>query len=200
MGNANERLEGARKVEVLVAQSYPTLCSPWTIAHRTSLPMGFSRQECWSGMGHHVFLQGIFPTQRSNSHLLYLLHWHTGSLPLVPHIRVCVCVCVCVLVSPLSHVQFLVTLWAVAHQAPLSIKFSQARILEWVTIPSPGDLPDPRKTKMGYFSPLFSVLGCFSSNGYHCCLGPTPTRSSPPCFLILWVNLAPEIWLHCPFL
>ena len=112
----------------------------------------------------------------------------------------CVCVCVCVCVSPLSHVQFLVTLWAVAHQATLSIKFSQARILEWVTIPSPGDLPDPRKTKMGYFSPLFSVLGCFSSNGYHCCLGPTPTRSSPPCFLILWVNLAPEIWLHCPFL
>ena len=31
----------------------------------------------------------------------------------------------------------------VAHQAPLSMGFSQARILEWVAIPSPGDLPDP---------------------------------------------------------
>ena len=56
-------------------------------------------------ISHHVFLQGIFPTQRSNSHLLYLLHWQTGSLPLVPHIHVCMCVCVCVCVcqSPQSY-------------------------------------------------------------------------------------------------
>ena len=32
----------------------------------------------------------------------------------------------------------LVTPWTVACQAPL-----EARILEWVAIPSPGDLPDP---------------------------------------------------------
>ena len=36
-------------------------------------------------MGCHALLQGIFPTQRSNLHLLRLLHWHVGSLPLVPH-------------------------------------------------------------------------------------------------------------------
>ena len=29
-------------------------------------------------------LQGIFPTQGSNSRLLCLLHWQAGSLPLVP--------------------------------------------------------------------------------------------------------------------
>ena len=29
-------------------------------------------------------LQGIFPTQGLNLHLLCLLHWQTGSLPLVP--------------------------------------------------------------------------------------------------------------------
>ena len=33
------------------------------------------------------------------------------------------------------------TSWAVAHQAPLSMQFLQARILEWVAFP--GDLPDP---------------------------------------------------------
>jgi len=35
-------------------------------------------------MGCHALLQGIFPTQGSNLHLLLLLHGHTGSLPLAP--------------------------------------------------------------------------------------------------------------------
>ena len=37
-----------------------------------------------TGMGFHAFLQGIFLTQGSNPHLLSLLHWLVGSLPLVP--------------------------------------------------------------------------------------------------------------------
>ena len=47
-------------------------------------------------------------------------------------------------VKLLSHVQLLVTLWTVAHQAPLSIGILQARILEWVAISFSRDLPDPR--------------------------------------------------------
>ena len=35
-----------------------------------------------TGVGCHTFLQGIFPTQESNPHLLSLLHWQAGSLPL----------------------------------------------------------------------------------------------------------------------
>ena len=35
-------------------------------------------------MGCHALLQGIFPTQGSNPHLLHLLHWQAGSLPTVP--------------------------------------------------------------------------------------------------------------------
>ena len=42
--------------------------------------MGFSRQKYWSSC--HALLQGIFSTCRLNSHLLYLLHWQAGSLPL----------------------------------------------------------------------------------------------------------------------
>ena len=34
----------------LVAQSCPTLDTPWTIACQVSLSMGFSRQEYWSGL------------------------------------------------------------------------------------------------------------------------------------------------------
>ena len=35
-----------------------------------------------SGMGCHFLLQGIFPAQELNLHLLCLLHWQTDSLPL----------------------------------------------------------------------------------------------------------------------
>ena len=52
----------------------------WTVAHQASLSMGFSRQ-LWSGLP--FLLQGTFPTQGSNLHLLCLLHWQAGSLPLV---------------------------------------------------------------------------------------------------------------------
>ena len=44
--------------------------------------MGFSRQECWSGWD--ALLQGFFPTQGLNPHLLCLLHWEAGPLPLAP--------------------------------------------------------------------------------------------------------------------
>ena len=47
------------KVKELFAQSCPTLCDPWTVAHQAPLSMGFSREECWSG----PLLQGTFPTQ-----------------------------------------------------------------------------------------------------------------------------------------
>ena len=43
----------------------------------------------------------------------------------------------------LSHVQLFAPLWTEAHQAPLSVGFSQTRILEWVAISSSRDLPDP---------------------------------------------------------
>ena len=33
-----------------VAQSCPTLCTPWTVAYQASPSMGFSRQEYWSGL------------------------------------------------------------------------------------------------------------------------------------------------------
>ena len=61
------------------AQLYATL---WSVAHQTPLSMGFSKQEYWSGL--HALLQGIFLTQGSNPHLLFLLHWQVGSLPLAP--------------------------------------------------------------------------------------------------------------------
>ena len=42
----------------------------------------------------------------------------------------------CAVLKSLSHIQLSVTPWTVAHQAPLSMGVLQARILEWVTMPS----------------------------------------------------------------
>ena len=54
----------------------------WTIAHEVLLSMGFSRQGYYSRLP--CPLQGIFPIQRLNPHLLSLLHWQSGSLLLTP--------------------------------------------------------------------------------------------------------------------
>ena len=42
----------------------------------------------------------------------------------------------------LSHVQLLMTLWTVAHQAPLSIGFSTKEYWSGLPGPPPGNLPD----------------------------------------------------------
>ena len=57
-----------------------TPCRPWTVALQAPLSMAFSRQD--TGVGSHVLLQGMFPTQGSNPSLLHLLHWQADSLPL----------------------------------------------------------------------------------------------------------------------
>ena len=46
--------------------------TPWTAALQAPLSMGFSRQECWSGLPFPP--PGIFPTQTSSQCLLHLLH------------------------------------------------------------------------------------------------------------------------------
>ena len=43
----------------------------------------------------------------------------------------------------LSCVQLIVTLWAVARQAPLSMGFSRQEYWSGLPCPPPGDLPDP---------------------------------------------------------
>ena len=42
-----------------------------------------------TGVGWHFLLQGIFPTQGLNLHLLCLLNWQAGSLPLPSFIYIC---------------------------------------------------------------------------------------------------------------
>ena len=64
-------------------QSCLTLCDPMDYSPPGSTVHGDSPGKN-TGVGCHGLLQGIFPTQGSNLHLLGLLHWQVGSLPLAP--------------------------------------------------------------------------------------------------------------------
>ena len=56
--------------------------TPWTVARQAPLFMRFSREKYWSRLP--CLLQGIFPNQGLNPHLLCLLQRLAGSLPLEP--------------------------------------------------------------------------------------------------------------------
>ena len=47
-----------------------------------------------------------------------------------------------VVFESLSHVQLFVTLWTIAHQAPLSMGFSRQEYWSGLPCPPPGDLPN----------------------------------------------------------
>ena len=55
------------------------LATLWTEACQAPRPVGFSRQEYWSGLPFPP--QGVFPTQGSNPCLLQLLYQQADSLP-----------------------------------------------------------------------------------------------------------------------
>ena len=58
------------------------------------------------------------------------------------------------MLSHFSHVQLFATPWTVAHQAPLSMEFSQARIL--LPFPPPGDLHGPGLEPMSPVAPALA--------------------------------------------
>ena len=56
--------------------------TPWTAATRLLLSWDFPGKN--TGVGCHFLLQGIFPSQGLNPHLLHPLYWQADSLPLAP--------------------------------------------------------------------------------------------------------------------
>ena len=74
-------------------------------------------------VGCHALFQGIFLIQGSSQHLLYLLHWQAGSLPLAPPGKPFLMVSSAESLSP---VQLFVTPWTAACQASLYITNSQS--------------------------------------------------------------------------
>ena len=59
----------------------PDSATPWTVpSPRLFCPWDFPGKN--TGLGCHFLHQGNFSTPGQNPHLLHLLHWHVGSLPL----------------------------------------------------------------------------------------------------------------------
>ena len=102
--------------------------------------MGFSRQESWSGLPYlppgNLPDPGIKPMSVVSPALAggFFTLAPPGKLYNAP------CVCMCVQ-SRFSPVQLFATLWAGAHQAPLSMGFSRQEYSGGLPSPPPGDLP-----------------------------------------------------------
>ena len=115
--------------------------TPWTVAHQTSLSMGFPRQEYWSGLPcpppGDLPDAGICPTQGSNPCLLGLLHWPASSLPLAPPGKPKPMLLLLLLLSHFSCVRLCATPETAAHQAPPSLGFSRQEHRSGLPLPSP---------------------------------------------------------------
>ena len=75
-----------------------------------------------------------------------------------------------------------VTPWTVAHHAPLSIEILQARILEWVAMPSSKGPSQPRDgTHVFYVSHIRQVLTTSAT-----CKAPTGQHSAQGLKALLW--------------
>ena len=70
------------------------------------------------------------------------------------------------MLSQFSHVWLFVTLWIVAHQAPLSIEFSRQEYWSGLSCPPPGDLSDPGTEPVSHVS---CTAGRFFTTSVTCC-------------------------------
>ena len=102
----------------------------WTVARLALLPWDSPGKN--TGVGCRALLQGIFLTQRSNPHLVCLLHWQAGSLPLL-----------LLLLSHFSRVRLCMTPERAAHQAPPSLGFSRQE--HWSGLPFPSPMHESEK-------------------------------------------------------
>ena len=112
-------------------QLYPILCDTMD-CKPSRIRCSWTSPSKSTGVGFCALLQGFFSTQGLNPHLLSLLHWQVGSLPLVTPGK-----SLCILKSESEVAQLCPTLWdPVDCSLPGSSvhRILQARILEWVAI------------------------------------------------------------------
>ena len=81
-------------------------------------------------------LTNDFPLDLPSSNILHFSHHHYGK----HHMDT---ITIFFFLKSLSHVRLFATLWTVAYQAPLSMRFSRQEYWSGLPFPSPGDLPDP---------------------------------------------------------
>ena len=107
------------------------------------------------GFHSHFKLENIQGEHKVIAILKYSIHCMPHVFLIPASLLICVCVCVDTFWT-LSHVRFFVTLWTVAHKAPLSMEFSKQEywILECVVISSSTLL-------------IYSLDNVFHPHGFH---------------------------------
>ena len=110
-----------------------SFATSWTVPCQASLSRGFPRQEHWSRLPFPS--PGNFPDPGSPA---LPSGFFTTEPPGKPTIQVLCCP------ESLRCVWLFVTPWIVAHQAPLSMGILQARMLEWIAMPSSRGSSQPK--------------------------------------------------------
>ena len=124
-------------------QLRPTLCDPMhTVCLSCQLPlsMGFSRQECWSGLPRPP--PGDLPDPGIESVSLMLLELAGGFFTITSTWKA-YSTSLLQLLSRFSRVRLCATPWTVTHKPPLSMGFYRQEYWSGLPFPSPGDLFDP---------------------------------------------------------
>ena len=101
-------------------------------------------QSTVSPLCHSLGTQALIPAPLPPPWSRSTYHLSTASL-LVTLLLLCFLhpTCHVCMLSHFSHVQLFVTLWTVAHPAPVSMGFFRQEYWSGLPFPPPGDLPDP---------------------------------------------------------
>ena len=111
----------------------------------TVFPLPSSRLELWVQIIQTQIILNIVALDHpplNSEIILYELMWFSPLFSPQTKKVVSINNVFCVL-SHFSRIQLFATVWTIVLQAPLPMKFSKARMLEWVAMPFSGDLPDP---------------------------------------------------------
>ena len=140
------------------------LCAtPEAVAHQAALSLGSSRQEHWSGLPFPSPMHESEKWKWSRS-----VVFETKSKISLRYACTCLlcvnddCVRACVL-SHFSCIQLFATLWAVAHQPPLSMGILRQDYWSGWPCPPPEDLPDPGTEPASLMSSALAV-GFFTTS------------------------------------
>ena len=123
---------------------------------------------------------------RVMSFLLYI-HKHTYTYMHIhthPYLHIHECV-----PNHFSHVQFFATLWAVAHQAPLSMGFPRQEYWSGLPLPPLGNLPDPGMEPAALYVSCIGKVGSLP-------LAPPGKTPPPPTHTLTYTRTYLRIYIH----
>ena len=108
-----------------------------------------------------LFLQDTgrpcFEENKDSGEKIHVPYDYSNHLSVSIHIKSTYCIPCEYAPSCFSHVQLFVTLWTIAHQVLLSLRFSWQEYWSGLPCPPPSDLPDPGIKSVSLASPALAI-------------------------------------------